>query len=62
MVRIPDMIREYNIGMGGVDLLDALVACYRYTEHTLHIEHIHVYLFFPFLSFPVAHLAKFKEI
>ncbi len=62
MVRIPDMIREYNIGMGGVDLLDALVACYRYTQHTLHIEHIHVYLFFPFLPSPVAHLPKFKEI
>jgi hypothetical protein len=48
------MIREYNIGMGGVDLLDALVACYRYTEHTVHIEHIPVqytYFFLFFLSF-----------
>jgi hypothetical protein len=28
-VPIPDMFRQYNANMGGVDLLDNLVACYR---------------------------------
>lgn len=28
-VPIPDMVREYNSGMGGVDLLDNMVAVYR---------------------------------
>ena len=28
-VPIPTMIREYNANMGGVDLLDSMVACYR---------------------------------
>jgi hypothetical protein len=28
-VPIPNMFREYNAGMGGVDLMDNMVACYR---------------------------------
>jgi hypothetical protein len=27
------MVQKYNAGMGGVDLLDNLVACYRYSNN-----------------------------
>jgi hypothetical protein len=31
-VPIPSMVQQYNAGMGGVDLMDNMVACYRYKE------------------------------
>lgn len=37
-VPIPDLIGAYNTGMGGVDLLDAMVAVYRYTNILIHIH------------------------
>jgi hypothetical protein len=28
-VPVPSMVQHYNLGMGGVDLVDNMVACYR---------------------------------
>ena len=38
-IPIPHLIERYNAGMGGVDLLDNLVSCYRYIIYF--ISHLH---------------------
>ena len=50
-IPVPEMIEAYNDNMGGVDLVDNMVACYRYSNCNILVFY-KVYIFC-FLSFSV---------